>query len=66
MKTIVMGILTVIGLLGVVALLVGLPFMILWNWLMPSIFGLTEIGFWQAVGLNVLAGILFKSNIKTK
>jgi hypothetical protein len=31
----------------------------LWNWLMPAIFGLTMITFWQAVGLLVLSKILF-------
>ena len=33
--------------------------MLLWNWLMPTIFGLTVINFWQAVGLFALARILF-------
>lgn len=36
--------------------------MIFWNWLMPTIFGLTTIGFFQAWGLNVLSGLLFKSH----
>ena len=31
----------------------------LWNWLMPSIFGLPRISFWQAVGLLGLSWILF-------
>jgi hypothetical protein len=31
----------------------------LWNWLMPSIFGLRWITFWQALGLVVLGKILF-------
>jgi hypothetical protein len=31
----------------------------LWNWLMPSIFGLHAITFWQAVGLMALSWILF-------
>ena len=31
----------------------------LWNWLMPSIFGLHAITFWQAVGLMGLSWILF-------
>ena len=30
----------------------------LWNWLMPTIFGLTSITFWQAWGLLVLSWIL--------
>ena len=33
----------------------------LWNWLMPSIFNLPSIGFWQAWGLMLLCSILFKS-----
>lgn len=44
----------------VVALaLFGTALMLLWNWLMPSIFGLTTIDFWQAIGLFVLARLLF-------
>lgn len=43
------------------ALLFGFIVMWLWNWLMPLIFGLPEITFWQAWGLVVLAHILFKS-----
>ncbi len=31
----------------------------LWNWLMPSLFGLHPITFWQAVGLLSLSWILF-------
>jgi hypothetical protein len=31
----------------------------LWNWLVPSIFGLQRISFWQAVGLLGLCWILF-------
>ena len=43
-------------------LLLGLPTMLLWNWLMPVIFGLTKISFWQAMGLNILSGILLKGS----
>lgn len=39
----------------------ALPTMWLWNWLMPALFGLTKIGFLQALGLNCLCAILFKS-----
>lgn len=31
----------------------------LWNWLMPELFGLHMITFWQALGLLVLSKILF-------
>ena len=44
-----------------VSLLMGLPTMWLWNWLMPDIFNITEITFLQAVGLNLLSDILFKN-----
>ena len=31
----------------------------LWNWLLPVLFGLPRITFWQAVGLLALCRILF-------
>ncbi|AFK01853.1 hypothetical protein Emtol_0700 [Emticicia oligotrophica DSM 17448] len=37
----------------------GLVVMGLWNWLIPSIFGLTSITWIQALGLLVLSKILF-------
>ena len=54
----------VTGLVAVIilALLMALPLMWLWNGLMPEIFGLTTIGFEQALGLSVLSSILFKPN----
>lgn len=33
----------------------------LWNWLMPTIFGLTKITVKQGIGIFVLCNILFKS-----
>jgi hypothetical protein len=41
------------------AALVTWVLMLLWNWLMPIIFDLTTITFWQALGLLVLSKILF-------
>ncbi|PJZ50326.1 hypothetical protein [Leptospira saintgironsiae] len=32
----------------------------LWNWLLPDIFGIKQISYWQALGLFVLSHILFK------
>lgn len=46
---------------GVLALLFGLFIMLLWNWLMPTIFELPEITYWQAWGIAVLAHLLFKA-----
>lgn len=45
----------------VFAILFALPTMFLWNWaLQPAIDGVNSIGFFQAMGINLLAGILFK------
>lgn len=42
-------------------LLYSLPVYFLWNWLIPEIFGLKVITFWQALGLTTLCSFLFKS-----
>lgn len=39
--------------------LVGYVLMQLWNWLMPELFGLTTITYWQAFGILILAKIIF-------
>jgi hypothetical protein len=41
--------------------LVGAVMMLLWNWLMPSIFGLHSISFLQALGLLLLSKLIFGS-----
>jgi hypothetical protein len=41
------------------ALAFGWLVMILWNWLMPMLFGLKVITYWQAFGICVLSKILF-------
>ncbi|MFT3903276.1 MAG: hypothetical protein QM727_08880 [Niabella sp.] len=49
-----------IALMGIAALAaISTVVMLLWNWLVCGIFGLTTINFWQAVGLFLLARILF-------
>jgi len=50
------------GLIFIVALLMALPTMWLWNWLMPLIFGLIKLTIWQAFGVNLLCTVLFKSS----
>ncbi len=45
----------------VFALIFGFAVMYLWNWLMPGLFGLGVITYFQAFGLVVLAKILFGS-----
>lgn len=46
--------------IAVASFLYGIFTMLLWNWLMPSIFDLPAINFWQAYGLTVLCSVLFK------
>jgi len=45
---------------AVIALVFGLLLMLLWNWLMPEIFGLPVINYWQGWGLILLSHLLFK------
>jgi hypothetical protein len=55
---------------GGLILAVGLAFLLgfvvqgLWNWLMPPIFGLPEITYWQAWGLFLLAHLLLGGGMK--
>lgn len=59
--------LKILVVLGMIAMAVGFTFlfgllvMLLWNWLMPDIFGLPRIDYWHAWGLLLLSHILFKS-----
>ena len=49
------------GIVGIgFVFLCGLVVMLLWNWLMPDIFGLKRLTYWQAWGLMILCHILFK------
>lgn len=41
------------------AFVFGYVAMSLWNWLMPAIFGLKTLDYWQALGLLVLSWIFF-------
>jgi len=38
--------------------------MLLWNWLMPELFKLATVTYWQACGLTGLSSILFKRHPK--
>ena len=39
-----------------------LVLMLLWNWLMPGLFGLATIGYLKAVALYLISRILFASS----
>jgi hypothetical protein len=41
------------------ALVAGILVKALWNWLMPALFGLGTIDYWQGFGILVLAQLLF-------
>lgn len=59
--------LTAIGVLVSIAILMAWPVQYLWNnCLLSAVDGVHAIGFWQALGLNVLFGILFKANVNSK
>lgn len=47
-----------IALGAALAFLLGFAVQALWNWLMPDIFGLPQITYWQAWGLVILGHIL--------
>jgi len=42
-----------------IAFIVGYIVMLLWNWLMPQLFGLPQVDYWQALGVLILAKIIF-------
>ena len=44
--------------LGFLAL-AGLATMVLWNWLMPALFDLPVVSYWQALGLLILSRVFF-------
>ena len=56
----------VVGLLILSAILLAIPTMLLWNWLLPHLFNIPVISLYEAVGINILSGILFKSNVSVK
>jgi hypothetical protein len=55
---------TLVVLLWVAVLVAGgvisvVPVWLLWNVLMPDLFGTPKLTFWQAFGLVILTGLLF-------
>jgi hypothetical protein len=66
MKSTIEAIALFLGTIAIIVVLLGYPVMLLWNWLMPELFGLSEVTFWQAIGLNILCTILFRPSISVK
>jgi hypothetical protein len=48
-----------------ISIVFAIPVWLLWNWLMPMIFGLTKLTLWQAWGVTFLSALLFKSGSGT-
>ena len=59
MKAIAADIIGFVSLIAISAFLMTLPVYFLWNALMPEIFGLTTLTFWQALGVSLLSVCLF-------
>ena len=58
---------TIIAVLAIafgLSVVLAIPVWLLWNWLMPMIFGLTKLSLIQAWGVTFLTSLLFKSGSK--
>ena len=51
-----------IGLIIFGCMLYSLPVYLLWNWVVPTIFGLSEITIWQSLGITLLSRFLFAAD----
>jgi hypothetical protein len=60
------AILILVGLWLLSAIILAFPTMWLWNWLMPKLFDFIKIDLYEAMGINFLTNILFKSNVSIK
>lgn len=52
----------VIGAAALIGLVLGGPVWLLWNAILPDLFGWPKIGFFQALGLVVLSHLFFPSS----
>ena len=57
------AVLSALALIAVGAIVLAWPTQLLWNYsLVGAVDGINLIGFWQALGINLLFGILFKTS----
>ena len=64
-----MGLVFMVGAIVAFGALLAFPVMWLWNGVMPNLFSggsVKAIDFWNAWGLLVLCGLLFKSSVTSK
>lgn len=57
-KGIAIAIAAIIG-ITIFVFLGGKIVQLLWNWLLPELFGFPQLGYWQALGILALSRILF-------
>tara|TARA_B100000902_G_scaffold365763_1_gene386982 strand:- start:295 stop:615 length:321 start_codon:yes stop_codon:yes gene_type:complete len=56
---VIVGLLTFVG----IGLLLSIPLCLLWNWLMPYIFGLPKLSLLQTFGLSIFISLLYPRKI---
>ena len=59
MEDVIAAVLGVILVVAISGLLLALPVFIVWNLVVPDVFGLPTITFWQALGISMLTRMLF-------
>lgn len=62
----VLIIISVLAMYAFVSVVWSIPVLLLWNWLVPTIFGITKITLGQAWGISLLCGLLFGQNSDEK
>ena len=61
------ALLAALALLAVAAIILAWPVQLLWNYsLIGAVDGINPITFWQALGINLLFGMLFKNSSSSK
>jgi hypothetical protein len=63
---ITVGTVTIVLIFMVVASFVAIPIKYMWDYVMPSLFGLPEITFWQAMWGTVMCRMLFTDFVSAK
>jgi len=58
----IIAVVMILTVLGGIAVLTVLPLWLIWNWMIPGLFGVPEISIFEALGLIVMARIIFPSS----
>ncbi len=62
---IIVGFAGVVTMILLIAAIIALPVMWMWDYVMPSVFGLPELTFWQALWGTLLCRLLFTDSVKS-